>query len=199
MKPLIGVGGKPLIGDAAKPKICADGAGCCDEVITACSGSTFVATSYDVELEVSGGTYSEECGPGCDLNGTYLLTWDSGISRYNYGTTLPQGDDCSVGGNGRNLYISLLPSCAGGVLALTNGHLSTEWDNPLPFLSVGDDDDHYLCLAAILASGMAWSDQTPTVGEWSTTASTTLRTPSHASVLCACLDGSGMQARARFL
>lgn len=174
------------------------GCGCeCEEIITACSGITFIATAYDLELEISGGTYSSECDAGCDLNGTYLLTWDAGISRYSYSATLP-GTCVSNPSVGKKLQIRILPACGGGRVTLTSGHLSSDW-GLATFLAVGEDDNNEVCMHLKLATAIFFADTTPAVGEWSSTVGVTDNGTEHVGTDCACLGGTDMSVRARFV
>jgi hypothetical protein len=66
---------------------CADD--CCG-LIDPCDVA-FVEADYDVELEVSDGTYTSECAFGdCagQLEGVFSLTWNAGTSRWEYSASI---------------------------------------------------------------------------------------------------------------
>jgi hypothetical protein len=174
-------------GDGA-PIVC-DDCPCDGETIDPCDVG-FVESDYELELQISDGTYESECAfGGCDsqLEATFSLTWDGGTSRWVYTANI----------------VTSCGSTAGKPLRLT-GRVACDGDN-LTFTAdsvLGADSPGTDTFCSGWEGTNAFGASRPTINAWyDLTVTGSANNPAdHADITCPCIVVLPVSTiRARFL
>lgn len=178
---------------------------CCGEEIVTCSGSSFVGSAYNLEIQLGSGSYTTQCDTCPIETQTYQLAYsnESGqhiyYKRTTFGITCPGSNPIRA----RRLTIICRATCVGGVVFVGNntlGGVSVIPTNvPVPtFTYIDEDANGVLGFNRSLASSIEFPDP-PILGQWSGWKATSAGTTDPGTETWMCEGGSGMQVRARWI
>lgn len=178
---------------------------CCGEAIEACSGGTFVGSTYDLEIELSSGSYTTDCD-SCPIESqVYQLAYSNEGGQHVYWKRTTFGITCPAPDAVRQRRLTLIcrATCVGGVVFVSNNALSgvsvIPTNVPVPtFAYIDEDANGALGFNRALSSPIEFPDP-PILGQWSGYKSTTSETTDPGTTDWMCIGGTGMLVRARWV